>query len=84
VEVAKVLLELGADPNANSATRDQVLHIAVSQGNTELVSSLLAAGARPDYTTSLGETIWDAVATHSSNRAMLAALEPYCRQGSKP
>jgi len=84
IEVAKVLLEFGADPNASSPTRDQVLHIAVSQGNAELVSSLLAAGARPGYTTSLGETIWDAVAGHSSNRELLAALEPYCRRGSNP
>lgn len=80
VEVAKVLLGFGADPNASSATQDQVLHIAVSQGNTELVSSLLAAGARPDYTTSLGETIRDALARHPSNEAMLEALRPYWHQ----
>jgi uncharacterized protein len=61
VAVAKILLQFGADPNTTSVTREQVLHIAVSQGSTELVSLLIVAGARADYTTSLGETIWDAV-----------------------
>jgi ankyrin repeat protein len=75
VEVVRALLQLGANPNATSATRDQVLHIAVSKGSSELAAALLAAGARADYVTSLDETIWDAVPKHSPQREeMLAVL----------
>ena len=60
-EVARVLLHYGADPNAASRTQDCALHAAAQSGNADLVDALLSAGARFDYRTELGETIWDAV-----------------------
>ena len=61
VDVARVLLRHGANPNAKSVTQDNVLHCAVRHGKSELVRLLIEAGARTDYVTDLGETIRDAV-----------------------
>jgi ankyrin repeat protein len=73
-EVVRVLLHHGANPNATSVTRDQVLHLAVTNGNAEIALSLLGAGARTDYVTMLGETLWDAVERSPNPKEMLAAL----------
>lgn len=61
VDVARVLLRHGANPNAKSVTQDNVLQRAVRHGRSELVRLLIEAGARTDYVTDLGETIRDAV-----------------------
>jgi ankyrin repeat protein len=59
VAMAEVLPALGADPNATSITNDNVLNCAVWSGNVALVDLLLNAGAKADYVTDLGETIFD-------------------------
>ena len=61
VDVARVLLRRGANPNAKSVTRDNVLHCAVQSGIGELVQLLIEAGAQTDYVTDIGQTIRDAV-----------------------
>jgi ankyrin repeat protein len=61
VEIARVLLRHGANPNATSVTRDNVLHCAVQSGKSELVRLLIEGGARTDYVTDIGQTIRDAV-----------------------
>src|SRR5262245_2170190 len=53
-DIAEVLLHHGANPNARSATRDPVLHLAVERGNERLVGLLLSAGADARYRTELG------------------------------
>jgi ankyrin repeat protein len=74
LEVVKLLLRHGADPNATSRTRESVLHDAVRHGHVEVAAALLGAGARADYVTSLGGTIWDAVASAPSRRDELLGL----------
>jgi ankyrin repeat protein len=73
-EVAAVLLNHHANPNAQSTTHDNVLHTAVRSGNPALVELLLAAGARHDYVTDLDETIWDAIGQNASHRAEMEAV----------
>jgi ankyrin repeat protein len=68
VEITRLLLRHGADPDASSLTRGRVLQIAAEQGNAALVAALLDAGARADYVTPQGENIWDAVERAPSRR----------------
>jgi ankyrin repeat protein len=46
LEMTKLLLRLGANPDAVSLTRGSVLRIAQDQGNAKLVSALRDAGAK--------------------------------------
>ncbi len=58
-DVARALLEHGADPNAICQTDDTPIHCAVKNGNAELVDALIQRGGDPNYVTGLGETIFD-------------------------
>jgi ankyrin repeat protein len=68
-DVAGVLLDLGADPNARSVTADNVRHCAVRSGNARLVELLLSKGAKADYTTDIKETVFDALPEDPARRA---------------
>lgn len=46
LEMTKLLLRLGANPDAASLTRGSVLQIAEEQGNAKMVAVLVGAGAR--------------------------------------
>lgn len=59
LDVAKILLANGANPNAVCKIDDTPIHCAVQNGNAELVDILIQHGANPNYTTELGETIFD-------------------------
>ena len=59
VEMVRLLLQHGANPNATSDTNDNPLHCATRIGNAELLHLLISNGADPNYTTDLGETIFD-------------------------
>lgn len=48
LDMASLLLDYGADPNAKSDARENVLYCAAGSGNAKLVRRLLAVGARPD------------------------------------
>jgi ankyrin repeat protein len=72
--MAQVLLSLGADPNAVSQTRDNVLHAAVHSGSAALVELLLNSGANPGYETELGETIHDALPSDPDKRQAILTL----------
>ena len=67
-EIAAILIEHGADPNATSETHDNALHCAVQSGNAKLVDVVLLAGAKSDYETPLGETIFDALPVKPDKR----------------
>jgi hypothetical protein len=73
--VVKLLLWHGADPNASSKTKVNALHDAVAHGRAELAAALLDAGARTDYVTDAGETVWDAVAKAATRDEVLKVLE---------
>ena len=47
-EIALLLLESGAKPDALDASQRSVLHLAVERNNPALVTALLKAGAKPD------------------------------------
>lgn len=76
LDVVKVLLAHGADPNARSRTHGPLLHVAVAAGNAAVVAALLRAGARAGDVTDRGRTVWDAVPKGAPGSAeILAALE---------
>ena len=58
-DVADILLQHGADPNAVSKINDTPIHCAIQNGNAGLVNLLIEHGANPNYTTELGESIFD-------------------------
>jgi ankyrin repeat protein len=76
--MAEILLGFGADPNSTSETRDNALHVAVHSGNARLVQLLLSAGAKPDYVTDIGETVFDALPEDIAQRtAIVRVLEEH-------
>ena len=58
-EVGKILLAAGANPNAMCKIHDTPIHCSVAKGNAEILDQLIQYGADPNYTTELGETIFD-------------------------
>jgi ankyrin repeat protein len=67
-------VRFGANPNARSDTRDNVLHIAVQAANEPLVALLLAAGADARYRTDLGESVFDALPLSGPGRGRILAV----------
>jgi ankyrin repeat protein len=55
-DVARLLLERGADPNATADHGSTPLHAAAANGNRELVQLLLEHGASPDARNRQGQT----------------------------
>jgi Fem-1 family protein b len=68
MQTARILLQCGADVNANDAMRNTPLHIFVSNNDSICDESILKllcdAGAHLDYVNALGETAFD-LATNS-------------------
>jgi hypothetical protein len=56
VNIVRLLLEAGADPNATQQDSFRPLHSAAQNGNAEIVRLLLANGADPALTTDQGRT----------------------------
>jgi uncharacterized protein len=81
-DAARVLLEGGADPNAEAANTMQVrpLHSAAAVGDTDAAELLLEAGADPDAAQAGGHTALHAAA-HLDNKALATLL---LRHGADP
>lgn len=47
-EIARILLEAGADPNSTNASKRTPLHLAVDRNSPAIVAALLKAGAKPN------------------------------------
>lgn len=58
-ELAKLLLEHGADPNARQEGGFTPIHAAAQNGDDELYELLVAAGADPEAATDDGRTVAD-------------------------
>jgi ankyrin repeat protein len=70
-DVARLLLERGADPNATADHGSTPLHAAAANGNRELVQLLLAHGASPDARSRDGQRPAD-LAENDEIRALLS------------
>jgi ankyrin repeat protein len=55
LEILRLLLEFGADPNQRGINDYTSLHMAVAEENAEAVKLLLEAGADPDLPTTIDE-----------------------------
>jgi ankyrin repeat protein len=67
----KILLDAGADVNANGDMGASPLYFAVMRGHVQVAELLLQNGANPDASNELGFTP-RSLAKHKQNKAMLA------------
>jgi ankyrin repeat protein len=73
LETAQAAIELGGDVNAAARTGDTALHLAASQGLTEVVQLLLDKGGKADATNNAGDTALHLAAARGRN-AVIRAL----------
>ena len=73
-DVASVLLEYGADPNAKSEIDDNPLHCCIKNSNATILDLLILHGADARYTTELGETVFDNWPNDADKQSALAAV----------
>jgi len=73
-DVAAILLEHGADPNAKSEIDDNPIHCCVQNGNAEILDLLISHGADARYTTDLGETAFDNWPSDADKQSALAKV----------
>lgn len=59
LELVILLLEFGDDCNGVSCVNETPLYCCVRNGNSAIADLLLSHGADPNYTTELGETVFD-------------------------
>jgi ankyrin repeat protein len=59
IEMARVLIEHGANPDCSTASMDCPLHQSIERGDFDFIELLLQAGADKTYKTDMGSTIFD-------------------------
>ena len=67
-EIAKILIEAGADVNSTTRHGLSALHIAVNEGNLDLIDFLLTQNARIDLENDYGRTALHLACLTSKNR----------------
>jgi ankyrin repeat protein len=75
VELARMVLDAGADPNARQQGGFTALHEAALNGNTALIELLLSRGADPTITNDKGASASDLARTNGQHAA-IRLLEP--------
>jgi len=73
-DVALVLLQHGANPNAESEIDENPIHCCIQNGNAEMLDLLMSNGADARYTTDLGETVFDNWPNDAAKQSALAAV----------
>ena len=74
-DLAKLLLDRGADPNKRNSNGSTPLHFAASCDHTELVRLLLDRGAMPSPTNGSGETPLHFAAWHGNREVVRLLLD---------
>ncbi len=79
-EIALVLIEAGAKPDAQDGSQRSILHLAVERNNPALVTALLKAGAKPDARDKDGWTPLH----HAAAKNQLASAKALLAGGANP
>lgn len=79
-EIALVLLEAGAKPDAVDGSQRSILHLAVERNNPLLVTALLKSGAKPDARDKAGWTPLH----HAAAKNQLATAKALLAGGANP
>ncbi len=74
LEIIRLLLEFGADPNQRGINDYTSLHMAVAEGNADAIEVLLEAGADPDLATTIDECETPREMAKKTGSAKIAAL----------
>ena len=77
IEVVRLLLAAGADPNLQSQELETGLHLAAIEGDGDLVRLLIGHGAKTEPITGLGDTPLVLATLHGHTAAVAAILESY-------
>ncbi|MCS1407207.1 MAG: hypothetical protein M2R45_00364 [Verrucomicrobia subdivision 3 bacterium] len=70
-EIAKLLIEAGADVNYITISGDMLLHQAIANGNKEMVKTLVLAGAQIAVANSQGEMPYRMLFLRNFSRTLL-------------
>lgn len=79
-EIALLLLESGAKPDALDGSQRSILHLAVERNNPALLAALLQAGAKPDLRDKDGWTPLH----HAAAKNQLASAKALLAGGANP
>ena len=79
-EIALVLLEAGAKPDAQDGSQRSILHLAVERNNPAMLTALLKAGAKPDARDKDGWTPLH----HAAAKNQLASAKALLAGGANP
>jgi hypothetical protein len=80
VEVLRVLLESGADPNHQNTRLNTALHLACEQGHVECIRLLISFGAKTNVQNSFKKNCFEVVEDDAKRKELLARAEEWTRE----